>query len=122
MSEEMFKYAAKAYRQAIRTLMWSEVDCDGSSFDTNYLIKDIKGELNSFREQIDAFVSDNWEDLHGISAEQCGQDFVLTRNRHGAGFWDRGLGEVGERLASSAKPYGEVSLHLGDDDVLYLTS
>lgn len=32
--------------------------------------------------------------------EQAGHDFWLTRNGHGAGFWDRGLGEVGEKLTA----------------------
>jgi hypothetical protein len=37
----------------------------------------------------------------------AGHDFWLTRNRHGAGFWDRGLGKVGETLTELAHPYGE---------------
>jgi hypothetical protein len=30
--------------------------------------------------------------------EQAGIDFWLTRNRHGAGYWDRGLGITGDKL------------------------
>lgn len=40
-------------------------------------------------------------------AERAGHDFWLTRNHHGAGFWDRGLGKVGERLTEAAQAYGE---------------
>ena len=34
-------------------------------------------------------------------------DFALTRNRHGAGFWDRGLGDIGARLTEAAHAYGD---------------
>jgi hypothetical protein len=49
----------------------------------------------------------------GYGPQQAGHDFWLTRNGHGAGFWDRhGLdGPVGEALRASAKAFGEVSLY-----------
>lgn len=40
------------------------------------------------------------------SWEQAGHDFYLTRERHGAGFWDSGLGLVGDALTALAHPYG----------------
>jgi hypothetical protein len=33
--------------------------------------------------------------------EHAGHDFWLTRNGHGAGYWDRGLGEIGNNLTKS---------------------
>lgn len=36
----------------------------------------------------------------------AGHDFSLTRNGHGAGFWDRGAGKAGEILTAAAKLYG----------------
>lgn len=42
-----------------------------------------------------------------VDYSQHGHDFALTRNGHGAGFWDRGYGEVGERLSDAARAYGE---------------
>lgn len=53
--------------------------------------------------------------LAARGAAAAGHDFWLTRNGHGAGFWDRGLGPVGERLADAAKVYGGTSLYVGDD-------
>src|SRR5690606_12135580 len=50
---------------------------------------------------------------------QAGHDFWLTRNGHGAGFWDRGIGEVGDRLANASKVYGGVDLYFGDDGKVY---
>ena len=38
--------------------------------------------------------------------ELFGHDFYLTREGHGAGFWDRGIGEIGEYLTKIAKAYG----------------
>ncbi len=43
----------------------------------------------------------------GLTAHQAGFDFYLTRNGHGSGFWDRGIGAVGEALTKASKPYGE---------------
>lgn len=53
-------------------------------------------------------------DLGKDDFAQHGHDFALTRNGHGAGFWDRGYGEVGERLTESAKVYGEHSVITDD--------
>lgn len=36
------------------------------------------------------------------ASERLGHDLRYTSSGHGTGFWDRGLGEVGERLASAA--------------------
>lgn len=51
--------------------------------------------------------------------ERAGIDFWLTRNRHGAGFWDRGLGPVGDKLTDLAHGYGEAWLYVGDDNLIY---
>jgi len=40
------------------------------------------------------------------TADQAGHDFYLTRNGCGAGFWDRGLGVLGDILTAGSKPYG----------------
>lgn len=43
---------------------------------------------------------------HNVSASDAGHDLWLTRNRHGVGFWDRGLGEVGDVLTREAHAMG----------------
>jgi hypothetical protein len=50
----------------------------------------------------------------------AGVDFLLTRNHHGAGFWDRGLEGTGKDLTEMAHPYGSTDLYEGDDGKLYL--
>jgi hypothetical protein len=52
-------------------------------------------------------------------AHRAGVDFWLTRNHHGAGFWDRGLGKVGDELTKDAHPYGEAYLYVGDNGLVY---
>lgn len=55
------------------------------------------------------------------SMEQAGVDFWLTRNRHGAGYWDREeLGAVvGTALSEATHEFGEVTLFRGDDSKIY---
>lgn len=57
---------------------------------------------------------------------QAGHDFWLTRIGSGAGFYDRGLGEVGDALSatcgwSAKNQFGEVDIYLGDDGKVYIT-
>lgn len=69
-------------------------------------------DLEGMRQDCQQFVKENACDLriaatlHGLDAEHAGHDFYLTRNRHGAGFWDRGLGHIGDRLTGTAQAFG----------------
>lgn len=42
---------------------------------------------------------------------RSGHDFALTRNGHGAGFWDRGYGDVGDRLTDASHAYGAIEIY-----------
>lgn len=56
----------------------------------------------------------------GDALERAGHDFYLTRNGHGAGFWDGDWTEdIGERLTRAAHTFGEFSLYIGDDGRIY---
>lgn len=51
----------------------------------------------------------------------AGNDFALTRNRHGAGYWDGDLPEeLGARLTEAAHRAGECWPYLGDDGLIYI--
>jgi len=51
---------------------------------------------------------------------QAGHDFWLTRNRHGAGFWDRNYPErIAEVLTRGSHAYGEFHLYVGDDGLIH---
>ena len=51
--------------------------------------------------------------------EAFAYDYWLTRNGHGAGFWDRGLGELGDNLSEMANLQGSVDAYCGDDGLIY---
>lgn len=92
--------------------LWSSTDENDVPLDNNYGIEDFSDDADDkIREDCESFVSDNWMSLHDLSPQQCGHDFWLTRNRHGAGFWDRGLGNLGNALTEECRPYGEVNLY-----------
>ncbi len=74
----------------------------------------------SMAKDCESFLDTYGHELTDIGPGQAGHDFWLTRNRHGAGFWDRGLGEVGERLTDAAHGYGECDLYVGDDERIYV--
>jgi hypothetical protein len=100
----------------IECALWSSTECDadgnmGPSLDDNYGPEDIAlPTLLEMARDCKAFQRDNADDLAGLDESQCGHDFWLTRNGHGAGFWDRGLGERGDRLSKASKVYGSVDL------------
>ena len=48
-------------------------------------------------------------------AAGLGEDFALTRNRHGTGYWDRGLGEQGLALTDLAHTYGDSAVYVDAD-------
>lgn len=51
----------------------------------------------------------------GYTFASAGHDFALTRNGHGAGFWDRGLGDVGVQLTEMAHAYGDSAILVNAD-------
>lgn len=82
---------------------------------------DLSDELvEHVREDVTAFVTANWADVQSLDAGQVGHDFWLTRSGHGAGFWDRGLGELGDRLTSASKTYGNEDWEIGDDGQIHV--
>lgn len=46
----------------------------------------------------------------GYDLRNLAADFHLSRQGHGAGFFDRGLGEIGDELQSRARAYGPLDV------------
>lgn len=102
--------------------LWSSTDEQedgngGPPLDDTYGPEDFDPEARASAEtDCRNFMASNWTVLVRLaeeadySAEQAGHDFWLTRNRHGAGFWDRGLGDDGKTLTDAAHVYGSVDL------------
>lgn len=89
--------------------------------DENYTLDDISpATLARMVEDCAEFQTQNQADLSTEDARQAGHDFWLTRNGHGAGFWDGGYEEAkGERLTASSKTFGGFYLYPGDDGKIY---
>jgi hypothetical protein len=110
----------------LTTALYSSIQDDGSPFDDDYGIEDFSPEsVEAATKEISDFLtlleSENILWAEEISYDQFGYDFWLTRNHHGAGFWDRGLGELGKKLTEWAHSYGSSDVYLGDDGKIYLS-
>lgn len=108
----------------IEAALWSSTDnsddSGGRPLDDNYGIKDIAPEtLSSIVEDCKVFQKAHADDIGG-NVEQAGHDFWLTRNRHGAGFWDGDWNDnVGAKLTEASHAFGSVNLYVGDDGLIY---
>jgi hypothetical protein len=104
--------------------LWSSTDDNGDPLDDHCDIDDVHPDsVASAHEDIEDFVS--LLEREGIdypgSEEQFGHDFWLTRNHHGAGFWDRGLGKLGDDLTKWAHAAGGSDAYIGDDARVHLS-
>jgi len=116
---------AEAFFQGyVDCAIWASTAPDGQSLDTlMYGSDDITAEsLDSMRADCNDFVEANAVDLSGFDAARAGHDFWLTRNRHGAGFWDGDYPqEIGARLTAAAHAYGSSDLYVGDDGFVHVS-
>lgn len=116
-------------RSYIETALWSSTDEFGIPLDNE---KYADAELSE--ETIGVFIKDcerfEAEYVKAINAldyvsgdfawHPIAHDFWLTRNGHGAGFWDGDYPkEVGIALTRLAKSFGECELYVGDDGKVF---
>lgn len=100
----------------------------GAPLDDNYGVEHVdaatlrrmRADCERFQELYGDLIADD-NLARGIgSDEQAGHDFWLTRNGHGAGFWDGDWREeAGETLTAAAKSFGEFDLYVGDDGFVH---
>ena len=101
----------------------------GEPLDKNYDVSDIAPDaLEKAKADCAKFQADNAEfltDEHCLKyedspASQAGHDFWLTRNGHGAGFWDGDWSDESDAaLTAASKAFGEVYLEVGDDGQIH---
>jgi hypothetical protein len=113
--------------------LWSSTDNSredgGDPLDANYAIEDIDpdslakmvADCEKFQSDNESLIDQAW-DIFKQSDSHCGHDFWLTRNGHGAGFWDGDYGEgvCAKGLTFAAEAFGECWLIVGDDGKIYL--
>ena len=102
----------------IETALWSSTDTNddgdmGECLDANYGPDDLLAATRrEMRSDCKAFLLSHADEI-GTRFAQAGHDFWLTRNRHGAGFWDGDWPqEVGAKLTDACRPYGGVDLYV----------
>ena len=116
----------------MESALWSSTDDDGTPLDAaKYSDTELAIEtVTRFKADCERFLVDYERVLAEYNATTdetinpsytiVAHDFWLTRNGHGAGFWDGGYPKVlGERLTELAHSYGECDLCIGDDGKIY---
>lgn len=107
----------------IDTALWSTNDESdeqgGEPLDKNYSPGDIAPETRR-KMFLDAASFYRAHVMDFDDPSQAGHDFWLTRNGHGAGFWDGDYPEPEATLLTKAsEAYGEFNLYVGDDGQIY---
>lgn len=96
--------------------LWSSTDGD-DPLDKKYTVEDIAPETKAKMEaDCKAFFKKNNRLFKGMNAN-AGHDFWLTRNGHGAGFWDGSWEKHGEKLIKESKAFGECDLYVSDGKI-----
>lgn len=125
------EHFAEFFAAYIACALWATNDnsrpTGGEPLDLNHVGGDIAPESYArMRADCARFFADNFATLSAVespryTAANAGHDLWLTRNGHGAGYWDRGLGAQGGTLTEAAKAMGECDLDLGDDGRIHLS-
>lgn len=125
-------------RQYMETALWSsndesDPDTGGDPMDDNYDITDIDkasademiADCKRFQEENEKAIADCEDQVSTQTGDifaRAGHDFWLTRNGHGAGFWDGDWPEPhATTLDKASKAFGEVHLYIGDDGAIHQT-
>jgi hypothetical protein len=120
-------------RAYITCALWSSNDESrddgGDPIDDNYGPEDLapetraklEADCKAFFEAQRSTWSGQWARVSEHSEdEQAGHDFWLTRNGHGAGFWDGDWSEpAATTLTDACKAFHEYHLYVGDDGLIW---
>lgn len=120
----------------IEVALWSSTDSDGTPLDNSkYADTELgQGTLARFKEDCRRFETAYQKLTSGLDdsvlrsfpqsdhdGDRIAHDFWLTRNRHGAGFWDGDYPEpIATQLTDLAHSFGECDLYIGDDNQIHV--
>ena len=130
MSTQVKPQIAKDVRDSffdgyVEAMLWANTyDVQEGTYEGDWTVGDLDPEaLARLKQDADVFLEANYLLMLTVVAQRdygwsgMGHDLALTRNHHGAGFWDRGLGKVGEELTELAQAMGEASLYFDSGTV-----
>lgn len=119
-------YSGRFIQAYLKCALWSSCDYSEEGqdrpLDESFTVDDISDEtFEAMKGDCLRFILSNRSDLRAarIDPAQAGCDFWLTREGHGAGFWDRGLGEIGDRLTKASKVFGSFHLYVNEGSVCH---
>lgn len=103
----------------IECAIWSSTDNEGNPLDSSKNADNIAVDTLARMEADCAAFELTYGELIADNPARAGHDFWLTRNGHGAGFWDGDWPEHGDTLTDASHKFGEYSLYIGDDGSVY---
>lgn len=102
--DEDLEDALEGYLQC--ALWTEELDSDYDVDDFDTLSVDLaRDDVEKFLEELDDYDLLD-ELLNQMDYNSIGHDFWLTRNGHGAGFWDRDIEELGNEITKICSEFG----------------
>jgi len=122
---QLDKNHATMVQSYIEAMKWATTDGD----DDNYLEE---YELSEEAQQAAVIACARLLQVHGKDLElvidlhphytysDVGHDLFLTREGHGAGFWDRDLGHYGDVLTKYCEGIKSCNPCVGDDNLIYM--
>ena len=118
------EYTDKMLQSYLGTALWSSTGDDDEPLDKEYDVSDISNEAErESRRDVVKFIRKSRRYLGDVSPDMAGHDFWLTRNGHGAGFWDGDYpDDIGEKLTEISKTFNEAHMYIGDDEEIYIFS
>lgn len=116
----------------IETALWSSTDEEGTNLDSSKYadvkfsqeaIERIQVDCVRFQDAANPLIGAFKRETDGsilnsinLSKNRVAHDFWLTRNRHGAGFWDGDYPEpLAKQLTDLAHSFDECDIYVGDD-------
>lgn len=95
-------------------LVWTMSENDNEGYTVDDIENSSKCKLEEDLSDFLMYANDEcWEVMNNHSWQwpDIGHNFALTRNGHGTGFWDRGLGDVGDTLTTKSESFGSLDLY-----------
>jgi hypothetical protein len=124
--EDDYDYEESEETNELQKLIKMSADINKKSFDS-FMAQDMdsNSKIQAYLDIKDFIKSAGMDAINEVletdGANDLGMDIWLTRNRHGAGFFDRTYDHESE-LMDAAHKLGEVDLYIGDDLLLYFSN
>ena len=127
MNHQDKQHRADFIQALIACALWSTYDhadpSGGEPLENNFCESDFDPVTKAIIDtDCEAFMDANASNLVDYPANAAGHDFFLSRNGHGAGFFDHdhGTKEQCNILQEASRAFGETDIYVGDDKKLYV--